>query len=576
MTAIKNVILLTIDTLSFKSIALNYQTGNHLNVSPFLTGLMNKNMCLTNHFSAGCPTQMSFPSIMTSTLPLDYGGYEAGIKDRPTSLAEVLNDVGYRTVAFVSGNGTQEFFYYNRGFDEFYSFADLSLATKSFSRSVNFYRKRELSKTKINYLSTHVESFLDYCLYYSLSKTLEIKNSSLSISRYAHAWDFFGLSQYIEQEKIKLKVNQEIYIVKLIQGHIFKLQKEILSYRKYNKKLFRFDKNSISRIKLNYMISNVMSKNAGKIRFLFHSLINLLRSIKHAFYINYNKNIFESGYNLVSNAVNWIQRNRKKSFFLWLHISDLHENEIYSNFDNSEAVENELRVNLELVKRLKDSNVDENLRNKLSLRLNDSIIESLFNNLKSLSLLEETLIVITSDHGSKSSGLSSRNYDRSDRELALGYGSSLHSTDFYDELYHIPAIFIHPSLNKSQIKGMTSSIDISPTILNILDIDVPDEFKGKNILNETSDFVIMENLGPGPADFDLKPIKLAIRNRKFKLVAEEIENKEIIITAVYNILDDSCERNNILYQVMESEEIVYLHRVLIARYEDLRFNEKRH
>ena len=48
-------------------------------------------------------TQVSLPSILTQTYPLDYNGYNMGIKFRPRSVIELFRDKGYETF-FISGH----------------------------------------------------------------------------------------------------------------------------------------------------------------------------------------------------------------------------------------------------------------------------------------------------------------------------------------------------------------------------------------------------------------------------------------------------------------------------------------
>ena len=48
-------------------------------------------------------TQVSLPSIFTQTYPLDYNGYNTGIKDRPKSIIELFKQKGYQTM-FIAGH----------------------------------------------------------------------------------------------------------------------------------------------------------------------------------------------------------------------------------------------------------------------------------------------------------------------------------------------------------------------------------------------------------------------------------------------------------------------------------------
>jgi hypothetical protein len=57
---------------------------------------------------------------MTSTLPLDFGGYDWGIRDRPATLAESLKANGFRTFGISATVWMSSLFGYTRGFDQFW------------------------------------------------------------------------------------------------------------------------------------------------------------------------------------------------------------------------------------------------------------------------------------------------------------------------------------------------------------------------------------------------------------------------------------------------------------------------
>ena len=64
------------------------------NVMPTINDLASKGISCSEAVTAGQPTQMAFPAIFTSTMPLDDGGYDGGIKNRKVALAEVLRNAG--------------------------------------------------------------------------------------------------------------------------------------------------------------------------------------------------------------------------------------------------------------------------------------------------------------------------------------------------------------------------------------------------------------------------------------------------------------------------------------------------
>ena len=71
-----------------------------------------------------------------------------------------------------------------------------------------------------------------------------------------------------------------------------------------------------------------------------------------------------------------------------------------------------------------------------------------------------------------------------------------HPDDFFDELYHVPLFFKTPHESNRVINKLTSGIDIAPTILELVDIKINKNFKGKNILaDHKREYVLMENQG---------------------------------------------------------------------------------
>ncbi len=86
--------------------------------------------------------------------------------------------------------------------------------------------------------------------------------------------------------------------------------------------------------------------------------------------------------------------------------------------------------------------------------------------LKNSGQYDETLIVLTADHG----------------EMLGDYGLWGKSS-FHDGCFHVPLIIRHP---RSERRGLvvtapTESIDVSPTILTALDVDVPHSMDGRSL-----------------------------------------------------------------------------------------------
>lgn len=115
MTKKPNIILITVDSL--RPDHLGYM-GYKKNVSPNIDILAKESTVFTRAFATGPITPHSFPSILTSTYPLDYQGPKK--IERPRKLiSEVLKEQGFTTAAFHSNAFLGEFFGYNQGWDFF-------------------------------------------------------------------------------------------------------------------------------------------------------------------------------------------------------------------------------------------------------------------------------------------------------------------------------------------------------------------------------------------------------------------------------------------------------------------------
>ena len=96
----KNIIIILIDALRFDKLKVG---GYKYDLTPNLNKIINEGSLIKNHFANGCPTSVSFPAIFSSTFPLDYNGYNTGIKDRPKSVIELFKQKGYQTM-FIAGH----------------------------------------------------------------------------------------------------------------------------------------------------------------------------------------------------------------------------------------------------------------------------------------------------------------------------------------------------------------------------------------------------------------------------------------------------------------------------------------
>lgn len=103
------------------------------------------------------------------------------------------------------------------------------------------------------------------------------------------------------------------------------------------------------------------------------------------------------------------------------------------------------------------------------IHFTDTQLARLFEALRKRDMLEDTLIVVTSDHGE----------ELDDHGSMEGHGWTL-----YDEILHVPLIVKFPDNSHAgtRIQTIVEGIDIAPTILEFAGIEAPGSFDGKSLL----------------------------------------------------------------------------------------------
>jgi len=277
-------------------------------------------------------------------------------------------------------------------------------------------------------------------------------------------------------------------------------------------------------------------------------LYYILRGIKKDYDVI---NIYKQSNNakvVTRSAINFIQNNRSKPFFLWLHYFDPHgpyrppspynKFYVYDNYYQKGKIAH-------ILTNSKDKffgfggipiTIVENDITDLSyyisqydgeIKFTDEQIGLVLKELRNLGLENNTLIIITADHGET----------LGDHNLYF-----CHSGHLYDDLLRVPLVIkfnkIFPK-NKI-ITKQVQTIDIATTILEILQINIPLSFKGKSlnslIKNNNSNFRTLA-FAEAFMGYHIR----AIRTDRWKLIYSESNKYEL-----YDLKNDPKELNNII------------------------------
>ena len=97
----------------------------------------------------------------------------------------------------------------------------------------------------------------------------------------------------------------------------------------------------------------------------------------------------------------------------------------------------------------------------------DDQIGRLTNYLHEKGLEENTILLVTSDHGEY-----------------LGDHGLISKFGFHDQAFHIPMIIRYPALQGPEglvVDEFTENVDVMPTLLNLADLSIPEQCEGKSV-----------------------------------------------------------------------------------------------
>ena len=241
---------------------------------------------------------------------------------------------------------------------------------------------------------------------------------------------------------------------------------------------------------------------------------------------------FETASKINLKALDWLsKRNKEKPFFLYLHYKDVHAPYFSPEPYNKLFVEGDCANFSRYVFDNRNCIIS---KYDGAIYYTDYQLKLLFNEINKLN--EKTIYIITSDHGEEF-------YDHNDWK---------HGKTLYEEVINIPLIIsfsykhAYISVNK-----YVESIDIAPTILYLLNISIPEDFRGINLFNlinnkKEKDFVFSGgrwNRGTIIKD-----------NLKYYRYRSEDENESDedysnnFFEELYNISNDPYERKNIILE----------------------------
>ncbi|MCK4886068.1 MAG: sulfatase [Planctomycetes bacterium] len=244
---------------------------------------------------------------------------------------------------------------------------------------------------------------------------------------------------------------------------------------------------------------------------------------------------------LINKAViRWLNNNSKNRFFLFVHYFDNHipylpqrpYDKLYTDGYKSDI--DFTRVHREPL--YSNRPTDKDLDYLIALydgqvKQTDDDLGQLLKYLTDANLAENSVIIVMGDHG----------------EQFYDHGRSSHH-DIYDELTHIPLAMSLPAGKSKKIDTLISTIDIMPTIFDLLEIQISTKLQGQSLLPVISgqtetlhDFIFIEYTGQAIKD------KYAFRTDRIKYIFTEGQQY------IYDLVNDPAEQIKILAENFDDE-----------------------
>jgi arylsulfatase A-like enzyme len=235
----------------------------------------------------------------------------------------------------------------------------------------------------------------------------------------------------------------------------------------------------------------------------------------------YVQNFYQEAAVVNRHALDWLETNKGTRFFLFLHYMDPHDPYFEHPYNGVGYA------------RASNQHPDPALAPTFSqlydgeVRYLDEHLGQVFDWLKAQGLYDDTLIILTADHG----------------EEFQEHGGWWHGQTLYQEQISVPLIvkYPHGARAGTVVTDLVRSLDIAPTILAVAGVSIPEAMMGRNLLSQTEppSYIFAEE--------DLEGNVLhALRTPDHKLILANAGNpRDLPVEALFDLIADPGERQNL-------------------------------
>jgi len=550
----KNVLFIVLDSITNDQL---FNSVNSKDKAPFLNKLRNKSITGDKMYSQAPYTEAALMCLLGSCDTLDAGGYMEKFKNKKTVI-DVFRENGYKTYfpTYYPSIYPSHMYYGAEEVNYIEKFTFSHLWDYRFKHFREFYLNKETTDEENELLMDMLEDNLNAWI--ELLNLINNNDSkTIMMNGCVDRVDIDKTIIEVKKELEKFKSNKKEYLkdlFKLGEEHrLFKINAHNYidkvnddEFRKWFIENYKETFSKIYKTQIKYNLKNAKFpvskllrniKNKNIVKGLIAGYKNLIFDKDMFDRINDNYDLFKAqrSFRTVADlTINWLEKNKddKKPWMAYVHVDDAHYPENFFTYDtnNKDIVKKEFEKINNFINSL-NKNYCGTIASDLSLLYCDSIIEMIFEYLEKNNLLENTSVVITADHGFSY-------YFNPIREKYV--------ISSYKENYNVPFIIYNKEIKHKKIEGFLSTKDIPSTLLSLVNIKIPKNFKGKSLLTfEGRDYSTIEYMGGGCPDLNRRPMVLGVRNNNYEVVTEVFKD-EIKIKEIYDVKKDSKENKNLV------------------------------
>jgi len=219
----------------------------------------------------------------------------------------------------------------------------------------------------------------------------------------------------------------------------------------------------------------------------------------------------------VKEAIAWLEERSPEKFFLFLHSYEVHSpyapaDHYLAPFQRAAHITIPRFITADLLDRINRKHIKISEADHLfivdsydgEIRSMDHGWQVLIDFLKASGRYEQSLIIFTSDHG---------------EEFGEHGKIGLHSHTLYDELLKLPLIIKLPYERHAglELASQVRSIDIAPTVLDMLAVPQPKHFAGQSLLQLIEGGGDFNPFAVSQRDSKREPLPTSIRTARWKL-----------------------------------------------------------